>query len=568
MMLTCNARVKKVGSISILSRVSRLGMYSVVILVLLTVLFPAMLLAEDAAIKDEMAETQELLSNSGPSADELLLPKMIDAALKQSYESYSLSQALKLALLKDKNADKLFKPTLTLSGKIIDLYISEDAELRDPSIDFKATQSLLVPGIGGQFYTTLTVGNSSQSQIPGSGGASSGSSDVNTTFTMGYTRPIFGAKLELLSSELGEELALLNAKKSYRDGIGNIVSSTASAIFEMAEYRNQMVSALFELAVAKKDLEVKKQRLAAGLIAASEVSTADNALITAEEEYMNRKDAYIQACKKLKKALGLEDGAEAPAGYDPLAEAEQILVKVEALEKQLDDILFGSGATGDFIGRLYSAVDEIMTLDYYKWPEIDEYYAGLELTVEDPSASPVTRDLSRIGELTTKLAEIDLALAERSYGWNLNLSTEYSTVTDGLSAGISFSKTLMSPKKDEDLMEKRINLEKTAHNAKDTLRSAIEAYEALVKGVRRSENLARISAEQRDYAVELVDATLRKYKSGLATEFDLIKQVAHKVKTDANYADIMAEVVLAKLRAILTGSDIIDDYFAGVAGNM
>ncbi len=507
----------------------------------------------------------EMVGAGEIAIDSLTYDGLVELILTESSSATAARQDYELALMRNANSEKLWDPEVSVSGTL-DRY-----EVKPGSSSGSHTQSVALnlsnqaPVLGG---TATVEGRSTYSP-------SSPAPNLRNLLSVSFSRSLTTGGIEARLVELKRELAALQADKTYEDQLNDLLITGISGLSAAIKERNDLIISAAKLEQAAFNKAVADEKYARGMISASALASAQDAVRSASKSFFDKLTSYRDKLWELSRNAGLEDitddqldaavsqvrlevseflGASLLDGAEAVAAAQGLLASLrnavllpEAVVRDADALyqrLASESASGQEIGD----------------GEIGGGGAGHGESGEAGLGEADIRKLPamRISDLNLEIERLTLEKSERDLGWRVNASVgaswaDYRDPSRGdegvqASVAVTFSKQLFGSSIEETASELEVKKSRLEGESEAKLNTFVRQLNNLKKTVADREYACDAAQESLSESLQLWELTVSNYAAGLATSADVVSAAVSLLQAESALRSSKIDSVLAKMR--------------------
>jgi len=502
--------------------------------------------------------------------DSLTYDELVKLILTESSSATAARQDYELALMRNANSAKLWDPEVSVSGTLDRYEVKSGAASGTHSQSVALNLSNQAQILGG---TATLEGRSTYSP-------SSPDPNLRNLLSVSFSRSLTTGGIEARLVELKQELAALQADKTYQDQLNDLLITGISGLSTAIKERNDLIISAAKLEQAMFSKTVADEKYARGMISASALASAQDAVRSASKAFFDKLTSYRDKLWELSRNAGLEDitddqldaavsqvrlevaeflGASLLDGEEAVAAAQGLLDSLrsavllpEAVVRDVDALyerLASESAGGDQAGG-----DEISA------DKMDEDGIGRDETGQDEIGLEDIRKVPamRISDLSLEIERLTLEKSERDLGWKVNASVgaswaDYRDPSRGdagvqASAAVTFSKQLLGSTKEETASELQVKKQRLEGESEAKLHTFARQLSNLKKTVADREYACEAAQESLSDSLKLWELTVSNYAAGLATSADVVSAAVSLLQAESALRSSQIDSVLAKMR--------------------
>jgi len=502
--------------------------------------------------------------------DSLTYDELVKLILTESSSATAARQDYELALMRNANSAKLWDPEVSVSGTLDRYEVKSGAASGTHSQSVALNLSNQAQILGG---TATLEGRSTYSP-------SSPDPNLRNLLSVSFSRSLTTGGIEARLVELKQELAALQADKTYQDQLNDLLITGISGLSTAIKERNDLIISAAKLEQAMFSKTVADEKYARGMISASALASAQDAVRSASKAFFDKLTSYRDKLWELSRNAGLEDitddqldaavsqvrlevaeflGASLLDGEEAVAAAQGLLDSLrsavllpEAVVRDVDALyerLASESAGGDQAGG-----DEISA------DKMDEDGIGRDETGQDEIGLEDIRKVPamRISDLSLEIERLTLEKSERDLGWKVNASVgaswaDYRDPSRGdagvqASAAVTFSKQLLGSTKEETASELQVKKQRLEGESEAKLHTFVRQLSNLKKTVADREYACEAAQESLSDSLKLWELTVSNYAAGLATSADVVSAAVSLLQAESALRSSQIDSVLAKMR--------------------
>jgi len=502
--------------------------------------------------------------------DSLTYDELVKLILTESSSATAARQDYELALMRNANSAKLWDPEVSVSGTLDRYEVKSGAASGTHSQSVALNLSNQAQILGG---TATLEGRSTYSP-------SSPDPNLRNLLSVSFSRSLTTGGIEERLVELKRELAALQADKTYQDQLNDLLITGISGLSTAIKERNDLIISAAKLEQAMFSKTVADEKYARGMISASALASAQDAVRSASKAFFDKLTSYRDKLWELSRNAGLEDitddqldaavsqvrlevaeflGASLLDGEEAVAAAQGLLDSLrsavllpEAVVRDVDALyerLASESAGGDQAGG-----DEISA------DKMDEDGIGRDETGQDEIGLEDIRKVPamRISDLSLEIERLTLEKSERDLGWKVSASVgaswaDYKDPSRGdagvqASAAVTFSKQLLGSTKEETASELQVKKQRLEGESEAKLHTFVRQLSNLKKTVADREYACEAAQESLSDSLKLWELTVSNYAAGLATSADVVSAAVSLLQAESALRSSQIDSVLAKMR--------------------
>lgn len=502
--------------------------------------------------------------------DSLTYDELVKLILTESSSATAARQDYELALMRNANSAKLWDPEVSVSGTLDRYEVKSGAASGTHSQSVALNLSNQAQILGG---TATLEGRSTYSP-------SSPDPNLRNLLSVSFSRSLTTGGIEARLVELKQELAALQADKTYQDQLNDLLITGISGLSTAIKERNDLIISAAKLEQAMFSKTVADEKYARGMISASALASAQDAVRSASKVFFDKLTSYRDKLWELSRNAGLEDitddqldaavsqvrlevaeflGASLLDGEEAVAAAQGLLDSLrsavllpEAVVRDVDALyerLASESAGGDQAGG-----DEISA------DKMDEDGIGRDETGQDEIGLEDIRKVPamRISDLSLEIERLTLEKSERDLGWKVSASVgaswaDYKDPSRGdagvqASAAVTFSKQLLGSTKEETASELQVKKQRLEGESEAKLHTFVRQLSNLKKTVADREYACEAAQESLSDSLKLWELTVSNYAAGLATSADVVSAAVSLLQAESALRSSQIDSVLAKMR--------------------
>lgn len=517
--------------------------------------------------------------------DSLTYDELVKLILTESSSATAARQDYELALMRNANSAKLWDPEVSVSGTLDRYEVKSGAASGTHSQSVALNLSNQAQILGG---TATLEGRSTYSP-------SSPDTNLRNLLSVSFSRSLTTGGIEARLVELKQELAALQADKTYQDQLNDLLITGISGLSTAIKERNDLIISAAKLEQAMFSKTVADEKYARGMISASALASAQDAVRSASKAFFDKLTSYRDKLWELSSNAGLEDitddqldaavsqvrsevaeflGASLLDSEEAVAAAQGLqdslrnaVLLPEAVVRDVDALyerLASESAGGDQAGDDETGADKMgedgIGRDGTGADKAGEGGIGPDETGQDEMGLEDIRKLPamRISDLSLEIERLTLEKSERDLGWKVSASVgaswaDYKDPSRGdagvqASAAVTFSKQLLGSSKDETASELQVRKQRLEGESEAKLHTFARQLSNLEKTVADREYACEAAQESLSDSSKLWELTVSNYAAGLATSADVVSAAVSLLQAESALRSSQIDSVLAKMR--------------------